>query len=138
MLSVSVWHTWECSENVSYFYFYWQTLFLLFPAIHFSTPFLFFGNLDSSRIPMSLNCSLLSSSEAHFWEKASYCTHIRFQGQKLQGHLSQSPSDTCPSQARPLLVITSSPPSKGRSLPAVIVYLCNFLHFWKRKGTECL
>ena len=28
------------SKNVSYCYFYWQTLFLLFPAIRFSPPFL--------------------------------------------------------------------------------------------------
>ena len=34
-----------CSKNVSYCYFYWQTLFLLFPAIRFSPPFLFVAAL---------------------------------------------------------------------------------------------
>ena len=33
------------SKNVSYCYFYWQTLFLLFPAIRFSPPFLFVAAL---------------------------------------------------------------------------------------------
>ena len=50
------------SKNVSYCYFYWQTLFLLFPAIRFSPPFLSVAVLMHTplRQPLAGPCVLSS------------------------------------------------------------------------------